>query len=91
MKPEFIIVAGLERLPAILTRGSTLKQLGLESYEICSCEPQEDLFTLTLRVLTELPSLISNDNLRLSVKRFRDFALGRHLKLSYNQLRLLTA
>ena len=40
MKPEFINVTGLERLPAILT----LKQLGLESYEICSCEPQEDLF-----------------------------------------------
>ena len=46
---------GVKRLPALLTTGLSLEEIGIPRYEIANCEPLHDLKNVINHLLNELP------------------------------------
>lgn len=76
MKLEIIIYAGVRRLPAILTTGCSLKEVGCERYEVALCDPLHDFKNLICHLLTELPHHVQDAQLKLEISKFTKAALG---------------
>lgn len=51
---------GVTQLPALITTGLTLREIGIPHYEIANCEPLHDLKNCIFNLLTELPHQIDD-------------------------------
>ena len=71
-----ILIIGVIRLPALLTTGLTLKEIGCPLYEISQCEPLHDLKNLITHLMNELPHQIEDGTLKNRVKEFCQETLG---------------
>ena len=69
-------VIGIQRLPALLSTGEALADIGCSNYEISTCEPLHDLKNMIHHILNELPHHITNPQLRQQIKNFCESTLG---------------
>ena len=72
----FFPFAGVIRLPALLTTGHTLEEIGCPLYEILQCEPLHDLKNVITHLMTELPHQIEDGALKRAVNEFCQQTLG---------------
>ena len=61
---------GLAQLPALLTEGHSIHELGLDEYEIATCEPLHDLKNLINLIFDEVHWQVNNKRLQKSLKQF---------------------
>ena len=63
-------VLGVTRLPALLTCGDTLSEIGCSDYEISLCEPLHDLKNTISTILDEMPAVIEDQRLQTAIRDF---------------------
>ena len=72
---------GVKSLPALLTTGLSLADIGCESYELSTCEPLHDLMTMIYNILQELPAHVETKMLKEEIKTVCDGIIGRWLNM----------
>ena len=60
----------MTRLPALLTCGDTLSEIGCSDYEISLCEPLHDLKNTISTILDEMPAVIEDQRLQTAIRDF---------------------
>ena len=68
---------GVRRLPALLSTGLELKDIGCPEYEILACEPLHNLKNLIAHLLAELPHQVTEPALKRRVKEFCEGCLDK--------------
>ena len=64
-------------MPALLSTGLSLEEIGCPDYEIAVCEPLHDIKNMVHHILTELPDQIRKPELKAKIKAFCKDTLGR--------------
>ena len=77
VKYSYCWVLGVIRLPALLTTGLSLHEVGCERYEIATCEPLHDIKNTIHNVLSEMPARVANTQLKAEIQQFCENVLGR--------------